>query len=253
MGWVMLGGILGGTRKGPVRRFAGDVLADLDREIDALAAVSTAPVMEWADPGRSVISRLDRGVRYAGFTQLPVADFDWPDATHLRNQSITIRNLGDVVARLHEDVRANPAASYKLYVTPGGVHAFNLGERISPVQFYGAERGQAIQADPLYSQLAQKPLYINGEGVPGGVFYVRTSPKVQRPPREEFIAYPVGGVIGGSPLPESRRLLSEYHDRVVSEELAKNGYAADAIARARSVLDQQVATVNAALRDLYGL
>lgn len=220
--------------------------------LDLNRLAGAAATMEKPLPD-AVVGRLDRGTRFAGFSHLPIADFDWPDSIHKLESAVTIRNLNDVVERLHEDVRLHPEASYKMALTPGGVHVFNLGEQVSPAQFYGGGRADALGADPNYVRLVQEPREIQGVPLDDGVFWVRTGAKPARAQEEEFISMAVPGTIGGLPRPGARELLSRYHDQVIEQEMARNPASAQALHHGRALLQRQLDTINASLRQLYGL
>ena len=76
-----------------------------------------------------------KGMRFAGFTHLTVMDWDWPDSAHQAADSVTIRNLGDVVEAAHEYVKSRDDSRLYLQMTNGGVHAFELGRAQTPKTF----------------------------------------------------------------------------------------------------------------------
>lgn len=196
-----------------------------------------------------------RGVRLAGFTDLPVVDWDFPDAVHKLADSVTVRHLGDVAELTHEYLKTQPDKRFLFQLTPGGVHAFELSAKTTPVQFHGDPATAALRPDPHHADLTRRPTTVEGQPLADGAFWVRTGPKPvrDRAPEREFIAAPIGVMGSGLADPVQMDLLARYHNQTVAEELARNPMGRQAMVEARLAIANQLATVSPALRRLHGL
>ncbi len=67
---------------------------------------------------------------------VPMGDWDFPDKIH-DPSSVSIENLGNVYDSLDRYTTDNPNSSWQVYLTPGGVRAFELGQQYTPRQFAG--------------------------------------------------------------------------------------------------------------------
>jgi hypothetical protein len=193
-----------------------------------------------------------KGVRLAGFTDMPMLDWDFPDPIHKLADSVTVRHLGDVMELSHDYLQRNPDQRFIYNLTPGGVHAFEVSTPATPTQFYAAPDNERLAIDPNYRNLTQRPMTVDGETL-AEAFLTRTGAKPSRAPAEEFIAVPIGSAGTGLADPERLRLLNQYHDQVVADQRAANPLDQQAAVAARLAISQQLSTVSAALKQLYGL
>jgi hypothetical protein len=200
-----------------------------------------------------VALREERGMRFAGFTNLPMIDYDWPDAAHLLSSAVSVRHLGDALDLLHPYLKENNAA-FQMRLTPGGVHMFDTSRQLTPREFYTEKAKEQLQADPHYVDLTRS-LHTRIAGIPteDGLFWVRTSAKPIRPPAEEFISMPIGTAGTALEDPRQARLLTLFHDNRIAEAMASNPEANQARVHAVNLANRQLQTVSPALRKLYAL
>lgn len=204
----------------------------------------------------TVMESIEGGKRIRSFSNLPMSDWDWNDVGHANAKSITIENLGDLVENF-EDVR--PKGDFRLYLTPGGVHAFDVSSRENPTQYFGREDIKAMNVDPLYERFAigkdinspKKGVLPNSEG---GIFSVRVSPKLERikAGQADWVGVPLGKLKYGGATPDSRSLreLALYHDNYINQFLGRNRSQRVAAGEA---IQKQIANVPKSIRQQWGL
>lgn len=183
---------------------------------------------------KRVIGELPRGgglVEYMQFGNVPMQDWDFPDAIHHDN-SVTIRHLGDALDSMAERVSDNPNERWKMYLTPGGVRAWNLTDQISPTQNETAIRyANSMQSDPLYARFSREK----------DVWSSRISAK-NRP--DDFIAYPIAHVGTGLPNPQNVDLVNRYHDNPIIENRYISNVSGGGLPRSGlELLERQIQTV----------
>lgn len=87
-------------------------------------------------------STLENGLPAGGFVdfirtaKVPMGDWDFPDAIH-HESSVSIKHAGDTYDALSGYTQDNPNSLWQVYLTPGGVRAFDLAEQYTPRQFAG--------------------------------------------------------------------------------------------------------------------
>lgn len=144
------------------------------------------------------------GIQFISLSDIPMLDWDWPNEGHKVEECVTITNLKQVVDVLTEYVKKHPSQSIRVYVTPGGVRAFFLGESLSPEDFFCNKGGEELSADPLYIKLCKK----------FDVFPARVSPKPNR--KGDFVAS-YCCTIGTQPNPERLNTLIKVHDNPIKK------------------------------------
>lgn len=158
-------------------------------------------------------------IHFVGLKDTPMGDWDFENPEHKLASSITIENAGDAVDRLSRYVSKNPKSLWELYLTPGGVRAWELGQRKS-INNYALEAGE-LGIDPNYIKLGsnRRPLYgLSHNAEPS--FWSRVSGKPSRINNDsDFVALYLGSIGGKDALrnPLSDRLVEEYHDTPIEQ------------------------------------
>lgn len=159
-----------------------------------------------------------KDISILGYRNLPMVDFDWPDDIH-KNQA-TVRHLGDALAAMNEYADPLFGGSKKkmaVYLTPGGVHGFDLTTRATPQEYFSRSDVLAMQPDREYMELAKNAQHELPEDMraaySGGVFNTRVSAKENRQGRD-FVAHYLGTIGDGEVNPANASLL-KLHDEVV--------------------------------------
>jgi hypothetical protein len=201
----------------------------------------------WVDD--DIFYRLQRGknketgkyapVEYVGNPNVPMGDWDWPDKIH-DSRSISIENLGNVVDNLRRETTQDPNALWRLYMTPGGVRGFNVGERMTPGEMHNRGVFDRLQIDKLYHENAVMPQYTL-PGYPRNAFHARISEKPGRP--DDFVAYYLTDVGQGMPVPKSMRYIEKYHDIPIAHNVAQQGMATALPQSGIELLEQQLKTI----------
>jgi hypothetical protein len=208
------------------------------------------PTVALVEP--SVVKRTDKGTVYTGYSHLPMGDWDWADAAHKAADSITIRDLGDLTQNFMD---IKPKGNYQLYLTPGGVHAFDLSSRENPLSYFARPDIQALNIDPNYSKLSVSSsmgqLYTEPNSF--GSFNVRVSAKPERIEKRipDWVGFPIGRMsFTDEPInPRSLRELSEHHDSYINDWMAKD---LSQRAAALEAVRQRMATVSPSVRKMWG-
>jgi hypothetical protein len=194
-------------------------------------------------------------VEYINLLRTPMADWDVPGPSHA-SSNVTVRHLGDVEDIVRPYVKRHPASILKLYLTPGGFRAWELGERMSVPDF--APRFTELNVDPGYALLANT----SGDGMPewrapgtsdAGIpldppgFRSRISHK---PGRVDWVAQPLVTISG----PESnidlhsRFWVDRLHDEPIRRNYLSAGNVPGVSPAAMEFLTRQLPTVSASLR-----
>lgn len=170
-------------------------------------------------------------VDFISTDRVPMGDWDFPESTH-PDSSITIRNVGDVYDKLHGYTVDNPDSRWQVYLTPGGVRAFDIAREIKPRDFNAgnkyAVRGdfKELAIDPNYAKMAVNkinPTRITKYDMlyPSQGWAARISGKPGR--ADDFVAFPLGEVGTGIVNPYNRRILDEYHDLPIMRSMMQDG------------------------------
>lgn len=193
-------------------------------------------------------------MEYINLTQTPMADWDVPDPSH-QDANVTVRNLGDVEELARDYVRQHPQSHLRLYQTPGGFRAWELGERMTPAQF--SDRFSELNVDPDYALFTNRTLDSVSEwradGSSGGVpfdppgFNSRIS---QKPGRVDWVAQPIAIIKGREALvePRSRYLVNRLHDEPIRRQYLSGGAVPGVSPEAMQALKRQLPTVSGPLR-----
>ena len=135
-------------------------------------------------------------------------DWDWPNEGHIAQNAVTVKNLGDVYESMTKFTQDNPQELWKMYVTPGGVRAFDLANVKTPSQSYGL--ATELNSDPLYAGLADQ-----SDGWPA-----RISQKIGR--EGDFVAMPIGVMGQGQVNPDNLDYVRRFHDVPIMENRIVN-------------------------------
>lgn len=203
--------------------------------LDKKMMMPSAPASLYELPEPGVIRKLEfkknknpqhlkdgKHVEFYSFDDTPMGDWDWPDDIHA-GSSVNIRNMGDVYDRLNRFTHDNPNSRFRVYMTPGGVRAFDMTNKMTPRKYDESGMFRALQVDPNYYKLAmdQPKAYGTDGFMPDQGFATRTSGKPGR--KEDFVAFYLGDVGKGLPNPENRRIVTMYHDMPIIKNIAKEG------------------------------
>lgn len=168
-------------------------------------------------------------IHVVGMEKVPMGDWDWKDPySHNTDGGATIESLGDVHERLSRYTQDNPDSSWRVYLTPGGVRAWEMSRNQTPVKMfaptkYGELQDDTLRIDPFYQKLTSRkkysPAHLN-KTVPAA-FYSRVSGKPLR--ENDFVAFPLGH-IGDAPInPYNERLVGTYHDDIIQRWMQLSG------------------------------
>lgn len=146
-----------------------------------------------------------KGIEFVSLSDIPMLDWDWPNEGHRTAECITITNLKEVLVILEAYLELHPSQSIRVYVTPGGVRAFFLGESISVKEFFENKGGETLKADPLYVRLAKRL----------SSFPVRISPKPIR--KGDFVAS-YCCTLGQEPNKHLLDVLLKVHDQPIRQK-----------------------------------
>lgn len=226
----LLGTNMSGARKPPFTRVA---LSD-----DATYKVQAKGSTGYTGPSTDL--------EFIRLANTPMMDWDKPDQYH-RDANVTVRNLADVEGMAQEYVKAHPESMLKLYLTPGGYRAWEMGETMTPSEF--KPRFEELNVDPGYAFLSSAPY----DGDPAG-FASRISAK---PGRVDWAAQPLTTIKGEQAIPSMRslQLVETLHDKPIGTAYLTDGYGAnkDAMTALQKELPGVSATLAAELRRRFHL
>lgn len=145
----------------------------------------------------------EKTIEVVGSPRVAMQDWDWPDDAHIAKQAITINHLGDVYDSMERFTRDNPDELWRMYITPGGVRAYDMAQRRDPNSAYRLQ--SHLNSDPLYAELSDKT----------GFWNTRISPKPARD--NDFVALPIGSIGTGTMLRENEDYVRRFHDVPIME------------------------------------
>ena len=152
--------------------------------------------------GRNLYHRRDRGVKYVGFADVLMLDWDIPAEGHVSQNCVTITCREEALAVLEAFCAKYPGKfRFRVYETPGGVRAFLLSGHVPAHHAAGWQR--VLRCDPLYTEMC----YLRG------ACWCRVSPKVGR--TGDYVARPWKNVGTGPVNPSVCRLVN-WHDKLCS-------------------------------------
>ena len=151
-------------------------------------------------------------VEFATFRDTPMLDWDVADPSH-PGEAVTIDNLGDVEELVRGYQKNNPHSNMRIYQTPGGFRAFEMGHNPGVAQYQSAYR--QMNVDPLYASLGMRGNRI-GEVFDKPGFRSRLSHK---PGRVDWVAQPIATLQGSDPQRSARseRIINVMHDSPIRQ------------------------------------
>tara|TARA_Y100000401_G_scaffold115271_1_gene118669 strand:- start:1166 stop:2050 length:885 start_codon:yes stop_codon:yes gene_type:complete len=180
-------------------------------------------------------------VEFMQLRNTPMMDWDTPDPIH-PDSSVTVQNLGDVEEIVRDYISKNPESMMRLYQTPGGYRAWELGIEAN-----------ANQHAPALTQMLVDPNYVNynqftdqildNRAVQNAGFNSRISHK---PGRIDWVAQPIAEIRGSEAMPSSRstELVKLMHDDPIKRAYLDKGGTAQAVA----LLNQHLPTASQTLQ-----
>lgn len=153
-------------------------------------------------------------IEIGGFKNVPMIDIDTPNMAHFNDEWVTAAGPGEALEQIMQILRDKKVSSQRMYLTPGGVRTFELGEQMSPQEWWAKHQ----VGDPGYRELSAMSRPVGGRLIPPG-FTFRTSPKPIR--ENDFVAALLGTISrpGAKKLPENERLVGKYHDRRIKQNI----------------------------------
>ena len=151
---------------------------------------------------------------FHGKNAIPMTDIDIPDDTHPA-AGITAQTRGHAIEQLQRLLKIGRGKTQRVYITPGGVRSFEVGETMEPRKWW---KGHDI-GDPFYRRFTQESRTVNDERLPA-TFTFRNSRKANRAAEDDYVAALIG-TLGDEEvtLPESIRKVTRYHDNRIGLSL----------------------------------
>lgn len=161
-------------------------------------------------------------IHFIGLRDTPMGDWDWQDPAHKVQNSITIENAGDAYDRIQRYTRYNPDSQFELYLTPGGMRAWDVGKK-KQIENYSMD-ADFMQIDPNYIELGSNPRKLPNTTEPMSqpAFWSRISGKPGRVnDNKDFVALYLGNIAGSDsmPRPSAKRQVQNYHDEPIQRYL----------------------------------
>lgn len=184
-------------------------------------------------------------VEFIRLAETPMIDWDLPGPSH-RDANVTVRNLGDVEDLVRSYVKQHPESLLRVYSSPGGYRAWELGESMTPKAFQ--PRFDELKADPDYARIS-----LNSTPYEPSSFASRISHK---PGRTDWVAQPLFTVHGSNAQlnPRSSQLIRTLHDQPIQQHyLTSGGVSPDAMARLESNISTASQFLQKQLRRRFGL
>lgn len=195
-------------------------------------------------------------VEFINLPNVPMADWDVLGPSHAAANS-TVNHLGDVEELVRNYLVKHPQSILKLYATPGGYRAWEVGDPMHVSDF--APRFEELKVDPDYARISQDGgrwtrATDSGEVLidPAG-FRSRISHK---PGRVDWVAQPIATLSGREAIPDplASQLVQQLHDEPIRQAyLGPSGASPDAMAVVKQQLPKVSKTFAAELRNRFRL
>ena len=180
-------------------------------------------------------------VEFMQLKNTPMLDWDTPDPIH-PDASVTVQNLGDVEEIIRDYTSKNPKSMMRLYQTPGGYRAWQLGME-STAQQYAPDLTQML-VDPNYVKYNQ---YTNQRLSNGAIQNAGFNSRVShKPGRVDWVAQPIAEFRGSEAMPIERsvELVKLMHDNPIQRTYLSQGGTAQAV----DLLKQHLPTASQVLQ-----
>ena len=179
-------------------------------------------------------------IQFTGFNDIPFFDWDWPDPRH-PVEAVTIRNMGDAVSAVADYASSYPDSRFRMYVTPGGMHAAEITKRASPAEIYSNQNILSMSPDPYYRDISLRK----------NRFDIRTSPKIGR--ENDFVGWYMGDIGTGLPDPGMQQQVYKHYDRRMAQFRNAQGMPAYGLApQSQQLIQEQLATVPRSILRSWG-
>ena len=180
-------------------------------------------------------------VEFMQLKNTPMMDWDTPDPIH-PDASVTVQNLGDVEEIVRDYISKNPESMMRLYQTPGGYRAWELGLEANATEYAPALTQMLV--DPNYVKYNQYTNQVLDNGaIQNAGFNSRISHK---PGRVDWVAQPIAEIRGSAAMPSQRsmELVQVMHDDPIKRAYLDKGGTAQAVA----LLSQHLPTASQTLQ-----
>ena len=178
--------------------------------------------------------------QYTEFKSVPFLDWDWPDVYH-PDHAVTIRNMGDAVSSVADYASAFPDSRFRVYVTPGGMHAAEVTQPASAAEFFARPSVIQMNSDPNYASISASK----------DVFPIRTSAKPGR--ANDFVGWYLGDIGTGLPNPEIARQVRQHYDSRMAQFRNAQGMPAYGLnAGQQQLIQEQLGTVPRSILRSWG-
>ena len=180
-------------------------------------------------------------VEFMQLKNTPMLDWDTPDPIH-PDASVTVQNLGDVEEIIRNHTSNNPKSMMRLYQTPGGYRAWELGVEATAQEYAPALTKMLVDPNYVkYNQYSNQRL--DNGAIQNAGFNSRISHK---PGRIDWVAQPIAEFRGKEAMPVSRslELVKVMHDDPIQRSYLDKGGTAQAV----SLLKQHLPTASQALQ-----
>tara|TARA_B100000073_G_scaffold150028_1_gene123677 strand:+ start:293 stop:1162 length:870 start_codon:yes stop_codon:yes gene_type:complete len=180
-------------------------------------------------------------VEFMQLKNTPMMDWDTPDPIH-PDASVTVQNLGDVEEIVRDYISKNPESMMRLYQTPGGYRAWELGLEANATEHAPALTQMLV--DPNYVKYNQYTNQVLDNGaIQNAGFNSRISHK---PGRVDWVAQPIAEIRGSAAMPSQRsmELVQVMHDDPIKRAYLDKGGTVQAV----ELLSQHLPTASQTLQ-----
>lgn len=192
-------------------------------ELPRSIGVQLSPDVFYKRQHRKGPSGQGHDVEFMSLKNVPMNDWDTPDPRH-PDSSVTVRHLGDVEENIRNYQKLFPESKMRLYQTPGGYRAFELGMTSDPLSY--AADAKKMNVDPNYWNINRLKMEAGNLTPDPVAFRSRISHK---PGRIDWVAQPIATFGGGMVIPHSQKLVRIMHDEPIQRAYLSKGGTQEAI------------------------
>ena len=182
-------------------------------------------------------------VEFMSLKNVPMNDWDTPDPRFHPDSSVTVRHLGDVEENIRDYQKLFPESLMRLYQTPGGYRAFELGMQSDPLSY--AADAKRMNVDPNYWKINRIEMQANNLVNDPVAFRSRISHK---PGRVDWVAQPIATFGSGLPIAHSEKLVKIMHNLPIQRSYLSKGGTSQAMDLLKANLPTASQTLQAELK-----